>query len=94
METCNAKHVIFQPNDEQWKCPKCSSDADNGFVIYSSQEDADSDCGLIHPNDEIQCDNCGSLWYGTKLSSILAKKNNVVPCPTCKGKGCVPGPKE
>jgi Zn finger protein HypA/HybF involved in hydrogenase expression len=92
--TCKAKHTPFQPPEGEWHCPKCGVDADGGFIIMSSVDDADPDCTLLHPEDEIECSNCGSDWSGTEIARALKKKSNAVPCPHCRGRGWMPSPTE
>lgn len=95
--TCNARHTKYQPTDEEFRCPKCGAGPEEGFIIDDSPEDADSDCGLLHEDDCIVCNNCKTEHHrdtdysGKSYAALMVKKNNLVPCPHCKGKGLVKG---
>jgi len=53
-------------------------------------EEAPDDCVKIHDQDGIECSKCGLYWSGKTVTTLMAKKANLVPCPCCKGKGVVP----
>lgn len=68
--TCEHKHTKFQPNHNEWKCPKCNA-GPYYFYIEASMND---DCLQIHEDDEIRCTNCGSYWDGKKVTTLMSKK--------------------
>ena len=90
MTTCNAKHTLYQPNDDEWKCPKCGR-GDESFWIDGSM--GEGDCELLHNDDEIVCFECGYRTTGRKFASAIQKRKNLVKCPCCKGTGLVDGSK-
>ena len=53
-------------------------------------EEAPDDCPKVHEQDGIECSKCGLYWSGKTVTTLMAKKANLVPCPCCKGKGVVP----
>lgn len=89
MANCLAKHTVYQPSDDEWKCPQCGGD-NSVFTINESVENASEDCALVHEQDSVTCTKCGLDWSGKKITDLLMKKANLVPCPCCKGKGVVP----
>ena len=84
--TCKRKHVKYEPTEEDWRCPKCHKGCES-FTLDS--ELSDGECELLHEDDTVQCFECGYTSTGKKISALFAKKNNVVTCPCCKGKGWV-----
>lgn len=80
MAKCYAKHV---PESDRWQCPICKSETD--FVIDETQDDADEDCDLLHPNDLCTCYSCGFSEIGMDVSEWMMGKR--VECPHCKGIG-------
>jgi len=86
---CIAKHTMYQPTDEEWKCPKCGS-GDEHFDIQEPAEFSSDDCVQLHVNDELSCYNCGYGISGKEFASRLQKQKNLVTCPCCKGSGLVP----
>jgi hypothetical protein len=93
---CMVKHTAYQPTEDKWLCPKCGAGGttpeSEGMVISSSADDATGDCVLLHPDDEVECMACGYAWSGRSLASALKKRDNVITCPTCSGKGTVQKP--
>lgn len=93
--TCGVKHTKYQPTDKEWRCPKCGASADKGFCINEPAEGTDDNCSLLHDEDGIGCDNCmtehdrNTYYSGKQFAALLVKKNNLVPCPHCKGTGLV-----
>jgi len=89
---CKAKHTKFQPNAEEWACPKCGAKPTThelGCIIEDAAEGADDGCDLLHARDTVLCYSCGTGWWGSRFASALAKKRNMIPCPCCKGSGVV-----
>jgi hypothetical protein len=86
---CKIKHTLYQPLDENWVCPKCGCGPDV-FYIDESPVDSDEGCLLLHDDDAIRCDACESGWSGKAVAKLMQKRDDVVPCPCCKGKGTVP----
>ena len=81
---CTAKHTQYQPN-ETWRCPKCGAKAEgDGFLLESSAD------GVSDEYDECVCHICGYHAYGKTVANRLKKLDNMVICPTCKGKSVVP----
>lgn len=89
MTTCQAKHTMFQPSMEQWRCPKCQAKADDGFCIYDPV-DGTEDCDKLHPGDGLACSKCRYETTGRAFAARVQKAAKVVCCPTCKGRGTVP----
>lgn len=88
MSTCQHKHTKYQPTDEEWRCPKCGASYDDGeeFVIWDA---VGEDCSLLHDEDYLKCQKCGYETTGKRFAAYVVKKNSLIPCPTCKGKGVV-----
>lgn len=90
MSICPHKHTKYQPTDEEWRCPKCGATAQEGFIIYESINDMDTiECELLHPEDFLFCEKCNLETSGKAFAAFVVKKNSLVICPTCKGKGMV-----
>lgn len=92
MTTCGYKHTKYQPEGEDWHCPKCGANNDNGeFYIYESVGEGDhyENCEKLHTEDWIKCERCGWEDTGAQLTKLLIKEQKLVPCPCCKGKGYV-----
>jgi len=87
---CTVTHTNFQPSDDEWKCPKCGADSNAGFVINESPSGVDPLCELLHTDDEVACYACDKAWSGSSIARVLYKRSLRVPCPHCKGTGCVP----
>jgi len=85
--TCKAKHVKYEPTDEEWCCPNCGAGI-TYFTVWESVSDDDY-CKLVHNNDFCSCENCGYECSGKEVSDFFIKKNSMVPCSCCKGKGLV-----
>lgn len=84
---CVAKHVKYEPKDEEWTCPKCGSGIDS-FVIEECDSESDDVCMRLHDKDFLKCE-CGYSTSGRAFSNLVVRKNSLVPCPHCKGKGFV-----
>jgi rubredoxin len=84
---CTAKHTTFQPLDTEWACPSCKSGIDQFYIDESAGHE---DCAALHKEDYVVCHKCGAAYDGEKLSKLLAKINNLKPCPHCKGTGVIP----
>jgi Zn finger protein HypA/HybF involved in hydrogenase expression len=95
--SCQAKHTEYQPTEEEFVCPSCGKgpkDEPQGLVVEGNDDDgADTECPLLHPHDYLRCYTCDYDTGGQAFASSVAKKKNLVPCPTCKGKGMVPAKK-
>jgi Zn finger protein HypA/HybF involved in hydrogenase expression len=50
---CHAKHTVYQPKDEDWKCPKCGANNER-FTICDTDASAEDDCVLLHVADECE----------------------------------------
>jgi len=86
--SCNSKHTKFQPTEDQWKCPVCGTDNKNGD-FYVDENYGDENCELLHVDDYIKCEICGSTFDGKDLAKAIQKKFDLVPCSCCKGTGFV-----
>ena len=86
---CDSKHTAYQPPDEVWLCPKCGADT-GSFIIDNSADDANSDCSLLHEDDEVRCLACHDGWSGKQIAKKLMTINHRKVCPTCKGAGSIP----
>lgn len=95
---CTRKHTVYQVPEEDWACPKCGALAtdESGFIIDTIWDDEmleeDVDCVLLHVDDTLRCFVCGYEVSGKRYALHKQKEANAVVCPTCKGKGVVPGP--
>lgn len=89
METCFAKHTKYQPEENEWACPRCGSTGD--FTIAYPDETSHGDCNLLHDRDGIACDSCGMEISGRAYARRVQKAKNLVTCPHCKGVGFVLG---
>lgn len=85
---CKAKHTRYQPSEAEWRCPKCGADAER-FIIDESDEDVHDVCSGLHDSDRLWCGRCEASRNGRQFAAMLERKNNLVPCPHCKGKGLV-----
>lgn len=83
---CPGKHTKVQIPDGDWACPKCGEE-DIFFIEITDESTAD--CSLLHVDDEIVCRACDSVWTGAQIARMYAKKQNLVPCPCCKGTGTI-----
>jgi hypothetical protein len=82
---CLARHTAYQPEGKTWRCPKCASP---DFLIETSADDANEECGLLHCEDEVSC-HCGYGASGDEAARELSKIDNVKPCAHCNGTGVV-----
>lgn len=91
--SCGYKHTKYQPTDEEWRCPKCGAgfeDKSGGFVIWDGVSDnEEGECQLLHVDDYLKCQKCGYDCQGKDFAAYVVKKNSLVSCPCCKGKGFV-----
>lgn len=87
--SCTLKHTKFQPNNEQWRCPKCGST--NDYFFIDDSEDLTGECDKLHESDYVVCTNCDMGWTGKAVARILATKLNLIQCACCKGTGFVEG---
>lgn len=90
-EKCLEKHTSIQIPDDEWVCPKCGVGPEgkrgkDGFII---EDGPNLSCNLLHNNDELWCGCCEYRTSGKTLAAQYIKKNNLVTCPHCKGKGLV-----
>lgn len=88
--TCNTKHTKYQPIDDEWACPNCGANADNGFC--NTDPTGHEDCELLHEEDWLSCENCPEFSIaGKQFAAKIVKNKNLISCPTCKGKGHIKG---
>ena len=88
---CNAKHTKLKPTGEEFNCPKCQAEIGD-FCVDGLAEDANDDCELLHVKDNLECVLCGHRESGATFVRRLAKEQQQITCPTCKGKGTVKSP--
>lgn len=81
---CPDKHTVFQPTEDEWKCPTCDSGHDY-FYVYETY--GLENCELLHRTDFVVCDKCKGEWTGAEIAKMLLQKNSAVVCPHCKGTG-------
>lgn len=67
-----------------WKCPKCGV----GPLTKS-----DNNGCVVEDEDTVICYPCDTGWSHKKFENAVVRKANLTTCPTCKGKGTVPGTK-
>lgn len=89
-QACQFKHTAYQPTEKEFSCPKCKAKCGD-FCI---DEGPNMECPALHVDDILNCYgkevNCG---YGVSAKAFvtnLVKKQNLVACTHCKGKGFVP----
>ena len=93
---CLAKHTKYQPTKEEFKCPRCGVGPPDGLCVDNPSGDAADDCDLLHVDDDLRCYgenkngySCNYVVAATSFAKMIVKKNNLVPCPACKGTGHV-----
>lgn len=86
---CGYKHTKYNPTDEEFLCPKCGSS--EFFIDEGPGVDALSGvaCELLHDEDVICCYDCGHTISGKKFANMVLKKEKLIKCPHCKGKGYI-----
>jgi hypothetical protein len=82
---CLYKHTKYQPTNEEWACPKCNAPVGEFYVASGP----DQDCLLLHTDDCLVCMKCDFSISGQAFANRVVKKQNLVPCPCCNGKGFV-----
>lgn len=87
---CPAKHTKYNPTQEEFKCPECGAPV-GCFVVDEPAEDALDTCAKLHADDVLHCYKCGYKISAPRFVSRIVKEKNLVPCPTCKGRGVVKG---
>lgn len=92
-KVCTFKHTKYQPTDEEFHCPKCKAPGGDFCV----DDGPNLECDLLHDEDILNCYGKGGAGCpaeygitGKAFAAALVKKNNLVPCKHCKGKGLVP----
>jgi hypothetical protein len=67
-----------------WICPKC------GVGVEYEDEGGEVKEGFVDQSDgTVTCDKCDSSWTYRQIERAIIKKNNMVKCPFCAGKGVV-----
>jgi hypothetical protein len=93
MAKCKAKHTNPQIPDEEFYCPNCGKYPDDGgLCIDDPDPDSLDDCPLLHTNDVLRCYHCDYECMGDDLADLARRykrKNKLVTCPCCNGKGVV-----
>ena len=84
---CDLKHTKPNIDGADWKCPKCGS---KDWFIDDAVEGSE-DCDLVHPDDGLRCSDCGHETSGRAFTAAFVRKQNLVPCAACHGKGYVNG---
>lgn len=93
---CPAKHTMYQPEDAEFRCPRCgaSPDDEKPFVVEEPVDGSADDCSLLHEKDGCYCYACDYSCSGRTLAKKIATAKDLVPCPTCGGHGMVPRSKD
>lgn len=68
----------FQPNEDQWKCPKCMAGIDQFGIDYPIDEM--DDC-LLRNGDTCRCYSCHEVFTGEEVSKALAKLTAATELP-------------
>lgn len=91
---CDDLKTKYQPTKEELSCPKCGAEC-GVFCIDESTCDA-CDGAFTHQNEVWRCTGklpsglpCTAEFSGRTLAARIAKKKNLIPCPTCHGHGMV-----
>ena len=90
-KSCLTKPTKYQPTDEEFNCPKCGA----GVPIFHIDESAcHDDCTKVHDSDTLRCDACyrdGRDYdaSGKAFAAGVVKRNGLVVCVRCAGKGVV-----
>jgi hypothetical protein len=91
--SCRAKHTAYQPLDQEFRCLYCGKGPEQGGLIIEGNDEVETDanCVLLHPGDYFRCYNpeCNRDITGKAFAARLAKLHDLIPCPTCGGKGTV-----
>lgn len=82
---CNIKHTKYQPLNKEFKCPKCGAQSPD-FCVDESEN---MECEKLHDTDYLRCWQCHYDTNGKTFVAFLVKKDTLVPCPCCKGRGMV-----
>lgn len=97
MKKCISRHVVIQPKQDEYKCPKCRTPG------FSRESDPDRCDDHLHSDDLLNCCKCGFSTSGAVFSecvSLIRKRDErekkarleserEEPCPCCKGTGKV-----
>lgn len=92
MIQCIAKPVKYEPSQEEFKCPNCGAPSGE---FYIDDSECDPECERLHDTDYLRCAGkkngypCGYETSGKAFSAMLVKKNSMVKCEHCNGKGMV-----
>jgi DNA-directed RNA polymerase subunit RPC12/RpoP len=91
-KACGFKHTKYQPTDAEFNCPKCGAKVGDFCV----DEGPNMPCPDLHDEDSLVCygkdgKGCRGQYYvsGKAFAAMVLKKNDLVPCEHCKGKGFV-----
>lgn len=87
-EHCLATHTKYDPSTDDFNCPECGAKAGD-FAIDEPVDDVAKDCERLHNGDYLRCYKCGFNTTGRAFAQRLTKKNSLVPCEHCKGRGMV-----
>jgi len=69
---CKHEHTDYQPDVEEWACPKCGERAK--FRLEPGSPYFDSDCDSLHVNDTVFCCTCLKKYTGKEIALVLYKK--------------------
>ncbi len=64
---------------ENWKCPKCGCDHEegDGLIIHETVCDQlREECEFVHSNDWLQCEQCGWTGEAQLLYDLVAEKDS------------------
>lgn len=93
-KVCTAKHTKYQPTEEEFRCPVCKKGPRDDGLVVDEPAEGGMECDLLHEEDYLCCYREDCRFEGTsgkRFAAAVAKKKNLVTCPTCKGSGHVQG---
>jgi rubredoxin len=68
---CVEQHTVWQPSEEEFRCPVCGAESGDFFIEESvAEEDPASGtlvCDLLHRDDFLYCDSCGFSCRGEEF---------------------------
>ncbi len=68
-----------------WKCPKCGAGTE-----YKYEDTGELVEGFVDQADgSVTCARCDGLWGYREVEKAIMKKESMVKCPLCAGKGAI-----
>ena len=87
--SCTEPHCLFQPTEEEWRCPNCNGDSSVFYISKSKVAPVGLCEDEIHDTDTMTCNSCKKSWKGKELSVLLMKKAGLSVCSHCNGIGLI-----